>query len=117
VGTQLKEYFVYVLSNKRGSLYTGVTNDLARRLYEHKNKLFKGFTEKYNITSLVYFETTDDITAAIAREKQIKGLLRSKKVELIKTLNPGWEDLSRDWFSSSYKNTSPPPDSSSFRGK
>jgi putative endonuclease len=82
----------------RGTLYTGVTNDLERRIYEHKNKLMDGFTKRYNVTRLVYFETTDDITAAIVREKQIKGLLRSKKIELIKTMNPTLEDLSEDWF-------------------
>jgi len=93
----MKEYYVYILSNKRGTLYTGVTNDLERRIYQHKNKLTEGFTKKYNITRLIYFESTDDITAAIAREKQIKGLLRSKKIELIKTMNPKWEDLSAAW--------------------
>ena len=93
----MKEYYVYILSNKRGTLYTGVTNDLERRIYQHKNKLTEGFTKKYNITRLIYFESTDDITAAIAREKQIKGLLRSKKIELIKTMNPKWEDLSTAW--------------------
>jgi putative endonuclease len=93
----MKEYYVYILSNKRGTLYTGVTNDLERRIYQHKNELTEGFTKKYNITRLIYFESTDDITAAIAREKQIKGLLRSKKIELIKTMNPKWEDLSAAW--------------------
>jgi putative endonuclease len=93
----MKEYYVYILSNKRGTLYTGVTNDLERRIYQHKNELTEGFIKKYNITRLIYFESTDDITAAIAREKQIKGLLRSKKIELIKTMNPKWEDLSAAW--------------------
>jgi putative endonuclease len=94
----MKEYFVYVLSNKSGMLYTGVTNDLVRRLYEHKHKTNDGFTKKYNIDMLVYFESTDDITAAIAREKQIKGMLKSKKIELIKAMNPGFVDLSEDWY-------------------
>jgi putative endonuclease len=94
----MKEYYVYILSNIRGALYTGVTNDLERRVYQHKNKLIEGFTKRYNITRLVYFESTGDVTVAITREKQIKGLLRSKKVELIKTMNPKWEDLSEDWF-------------------
>jgi putative endonuclease len=94
---------VYILSNKRGSLYVGMTNDLERRVYEHKNKLVEGFTKKYNITRMVYFESTDDVTVAIEREKQIKGLLRSKKVELIKTMNPKWEDLSEGWFEKSIK--------------
>ena len=93
-----REYYVYILSNIRGTLYTGVTNDLERRMYEHKNKLIDGFTKRYNVTRLVYFETTDDVTVAIAREKKIKGLLKSKKIELAKTINPQLEDLSGDWF-------------------
>jgi putative endonuclease len=75
----MKEYFVYILANKSGMLYTGVTNNLEQRLYQHKQKLNDGFTKKYNISQLVYFETTDDVTAAIGREKQIKGMLRTKK--------------------------------------
>jgi putative endonuclease len=94
----MKKYFVYILSNKSGTLYVGVTNNLERRLYEHKNKLNQGFTSKYNINRLVYFEPTDDVTVAITREKKIKGMLRSKKIELIKTMNPGLVDLSEDWY-------------------
>jgi putative endonuclease len=94
----MKEYYVYILSNKRGTLYIGITNDLERRVYQHKHKLIEGFTKRYNITDLVYFETTDDVTSAIAREKQIKGILRSKKKDLIRQLNPYWKDLSEDWF-------------------
>jgi putative endonuclease len=94
----LKEYYVYLLSNKSGALYTGVTNDLERRVYQHKNKLIEGFTKRYNITRLVYFESGDDVGATIAREKQIRGLLGSNKVELIKTLNPQWKDLREGWF-------------------
>ena len=100
---QVKEYYVYILSNKRGALYTGVTNDLERRVYQHKNKLVEGFTKRYNITGIVYFESTNDVTAAIAREKQIKGLRRNKKVELIKAMNPRWEDLSEAWFTAEKK--------------
>ena len=92
----MKEYFVYILSNKSGTLYTGVTNDLEKRLFQHKNKMNKGFTNKYNIDRLVYYESTNDVTVAIAREKQIKGMLRSKKLELIKTMNPRLVDLSED---------------------
>ena len=93
------QYFVYILTNRRnGVLYTGVTNDLLRRLYEHKNKLISGFTKKYNLMILVYWEETSDIRAAIQREKQIKGWLRKKKIELIELKNPEWEDLSKDWF-------------------
>ena len=94
----MKEYYVYIMSNKRNTLYIGVTNNLEQRVYQHKNKSIEGFTKKYNINQLVYFESGDDVTAAIEREKQIKGLLRSKKVELIKTLNPQWKDLSEGWF-------------------
>jgi putative endonuclease len=85
------------MTNKSRTLYTGVTNDLGRRVYEHKQKLVPGFTSKYNITRLVYFETTEDIRAAIEREKQIKGWLRSKKVALIESENPEWRDLSVGW--------------------
>ena len=93
----MKQYFVYILSNKSGMLYTGVTSNLEQRLYQHKNKLTNRFTGKFNINRLVYFESTGDVTAAIAREKQIKRMLRSKKIELIKTVNPGLDDLSEDW--------------------
>ena len=82
------------MTNKSKTLYTGVTNDLTRRVYEHKHKLIPGFTQKYNITKLVYYEETSDIHAAIAREKQIKGWLREKKINLIESMNPNWVDLS-----------------------
>ncbi len=94
----MKEYYVYIMSNKTGTLYTGVTNDLERRVYQHKNRLIEGFTKRYNITQLVYFDSSDEVTTAIAREKQIKGMLRSKKIALIKTMNPQWKDLSDGWF-------------------
>ncbi len=88
-------YWVYILTNKpRGVLYTGVTNDLTRRVFEHKQKAVPGFTSRYNLTRLVYCESTADVTAAIQREKQIKGWLRSKKIALIESMNPKWEDLS-----------------------
>ena len=90
----VNQYYVYIMTNKSRTLYTGVTNDLERRVYEHKQKLVPGFTAKYNITRLVYFEVTQDIQAAIAREKQIKGWLRSKKIALIESVNPEWKDLS-----------------------
>ena len=93
----MKQYYVYIMTNRSGTLYIGVTNDLARRVYEHKNKLIPGFTAKYNITKLVYFETTTDVRTAIAREKQIKGWLRAKKIALIESVNPNWDDLSADW--------------------
>jgi putative endonuclease len=82
------------MTNKSGTLYTGVTNNLERRIYEHKQHLVKGFTNKYHIDKLVYFEETNDIHAAILREKQIKGWLRKKKIDLIESMNPGWKDLS-----------------------
>ena len=95
-----KEYYVYIMTNKSRTLYTGVTNDLMRRVYEHKNKLVKGFTSKYKIQFLVYYESTSDIHVAIAREKQIKGWLRKKKIALIDSINPTWKDLSEEWYES-----------------
>ncbi len=86
------------MTNRSGTLYTGVTNNLVRRVYEHKNKLIEGFTKKYNIDKLVYFEETQDVKSAITREKQIKGWLRKKKIELITTHNPKWRDLSEEWL-------------------
>ncbi len=80
-----------------GTLYVGVTNDLGRRVWQHKQKLIEGFTKRYNITRLVYYEETPDVKAAIAREKQIKGWTRKKKITLIESLNPGWKDLSQEW--------------------
>jgi len=75
-------------------LYTGVTNDLQRRVYEHKNKLVKGFTKKYNVVKLIFYEVCDEIESAILRERQIKGWLRAKKIALIESMNPEWRDLS-----------------------
>ncbi len=94
----MKQYYVYIMTNRSKTLYTGVTNDLMLRVYEHKNKMVEGFTKKYNITRLVYFEETNDIQSAITREKQIKGWLRSKKIALIESVNPKWKDLSEGWF-------------------
>jgi putative endonuclease len=86
--------YIYILFNKRnGTLYTGVTSDLVKRIYEHKNKLTAGFSHKYNVTKLGYYEMFSRITDAIAREKQIKGGSRKKKIELIETMNPQWKDL------------------------
>ena len=81
-------YYVYIMANLHGTLYTGVTGDLQKRVFEHKNKLIPGFTKKYNIDRLVYFEETSDIREAIVREKQIKSWRRSKKIALIKSTNP-----------------------------
>jgi len=93
----LKQYWVYIMTNKSCTLYTGVTNNLPRRVYEHQHKLVPGFTSKYNITMLVYYEEFTDVREAIAREKQIKGWLRAKKIALIETMNPEWRDLSTEW--------------------
>jgi putative endonuclease len=95
----LKDYFVYIITNKNKSvLYTGVTNDLERRVAEHISGLVKGFASRYRLNRLLWFESTPNITAAISREKEIKGWLRSKKVALINSLNPEWTDLAADWF-------------------
>ena len=91
-------YFVYILASKSRRLYVGITNDLERRIYEHKQKLADGFTKMYKIDRLVHFEETSDALAAIEREKQIKGLLRVKKIALIESGNPTWEDLSEAWY-------------------
>jgi putative endonuclease len=89
------QYYVYILTNwNHKVMYVGMTNDLSRRLYEHKNELVDGFTKKYHIHKLVYFEETADVYAAIAREKQIKGWKREKKNLLVESKNPGWDDLS-----------------------
>ena len=102
-----RQYYVYIMTNRSGTLYTGVTNDLERRMYEHKGKFVEGFTKRYNIDMLVYYEVTDDINGALTREKQIKDWRRSKRVALIESTNPQWRDLSDGWFS-----LAPPPDSS-----
>jgi putative endonuclease len=86
-------FYVYLLTNQHHTvLYTGVTNNLSRRLYEHKHKLVPGFTQKYNVNKLIYFEHFTQIEEAIAREKQIKGWKREKKVQLIESLNPDWKE-------------------------
>ena len=90
-------YYVYILASQRnGTLYIGVTNDLARRVYEHKNSLIEGFTKKYNVKTLVYYEMTDDIGVAINREKCLKKWNRKWKLNLIESQNPEWKDLSLD---------------------
>ena len=89
----MKDYYIYILTNKSKTLYTGITNNLNRRVYEHKNKLIEGFTKKYNIDKLIYFELFNNPKDAIRREKQIKGWIRKKKIELIESMNPEWKDL------------------------
>lgn len=91
-------YYVYIITNKSQTLYVGMTNNLERRMYEHKNKLIPGFTSKYNLNRLVYYEQTANVLSAIAREKQLKGWLRKKKIELIESHNPEWSDLSIELF-------------------
>ena len=89
-----RQYFVYIMTNKHNNvLYTGITNDLKRRVYEHKEKLVGGFTKKYNITKLIYYEVFDDPENAILREKQIKAGLRQKKIDLINSMNRKWLNL------------------------
>jgi putative endonuclease len=98
-----KVYFVYIMSNTSKMLYTGVTNDLEARAFQHKLKSGSGFTKKYNLHKLVYFEQFGNVREAICREKQIKGWVRSKKVKLIESVNPNWLDLADDHFKSSTK--------------
>ncbi len=93
-----RRYHVYILASDSRVLYTGVTNDLHRRMFEHKHGLVPGFTTRYSVTRLVYFETTCDVQAAIVREKAIKGWTREKRVRLVETVNAGWSDLAADWF-------------------
>ena len=93
------QYYVYLLSNKKdGVLYIGVTNDLERRMFEHKNKLVKGFTKNYNLDKLIYFEQFQYINDAIKREKQLKNWNRRWKIDLVETENQEWKDLSFEWF-------------------
>ncbi|MEX0800538.1 MAG: GIY-YIG nuclease family protein [Dehalococcoidia bacterium] len=105
-----KQYYVYIMTNRSGTLYTGVTSDLERRMYEHKQKLVPGFTKKYNIDMLVYFEGTSDVYEALNREKRVKDWRRSKRVDLIESMNPDWRDLSDGWFG-------PSPPASSLRSE
>jgi putative endonuclease len=93
-----KHYYVYIMSNRSKTIYTGVTNNLERRVYQHKSKQIQGFTAKYNLTRLVYYGETTDVLSAISREKTIKGSLRAKKVALIESVNPTWKDLSAIFY-------------------
>ena len=94
-----KQFFVYIMSNgpRSGAIYTGITGNLARRVWEHRNKLTPGFTSRYNLTRLVYYEAFTHPDAAIAREKEIKGWRREKKLRLIRAMNPQWLDLAESW--------------------
>lgn len=92
-----KQYFVYVMASRSRVLYVGVTNNLQRRVQEHKSGAIEGFTKEYKVNSLVYFEETADVKLAIAREKELKGWLRAKKIALIESANSKWKDLSEGW--------------------
>ena len=94
----MKQYFVYIMASSNGTLYVGMTNSLEKRVYQHKEKVVEGFTSRYDVNRLVYFETFGDVRDAIGREKQIKHWRRSKKLELIESMNPKWEDLSEGWY-------------------
>jgi putative endonuclease len=94
----MKTYYIYIMTNRSGTLYVGMTNDLVRRVYQHKKKMVEGFTQRYNIDRLVYFEETNDVRVAQERERQLKGWLRLKKLDLIKGMNPEWNDLSDGWY-------------------
>ena len=92
-------YYIYIISNWNNKvIYIGMTNDLERRIYEHKNKIFEGFSKKYNLNKLVYYEYTNDVNAAIRREKEIKKWRREKKNKLIESMNPEWKDLEEEIF-------------------
>ena len=96
----MNQYYVYILTNWNNKvMYIGVTNDLSRRIYEHRNKLVKSFTSRYNVDKLVYYEYTSDVKAAIEREKQLKGWVRKRKNALVEQMNPKWNDLSGELIS------------------
>ncbi len=97
VRVPMKTYYVYIMASKSRTLYTGVTNNLERRVLQHRRKLVPGFTARYNINRLVYYEVCGDPLAAINREKQIKGWTRLKKLALIESVNRDWKDLSGGW--------------------
>jgi putative endonuclease len=94
----MRDYYIYIVASKSRVLYIGVTNNLERRIVEHQQKFVEGFTSQYNVSRLVYFEPFGDVREAIAREKQLKGWRREKKVALIESSNPTWRDLSEDWY-------------------
>jgi len=93
----MRDYHVYIMTNNSGTLYTGVTNNLERRTAEHKQHILRGFTDRYKVNRLLYYEVFNDVLAAIAREKQIKAWRRSKKLDLVVSINPKWKDLATEW--------------------
>ena len=95
-----RQYYVYIMTNRSRTLYVGVTNDLERKVYDHKTGTIEGFTKRYQMRRLVHFDATSDVEAAIAREKELKSWRRSKKIELIEQENPAWKDLSDGWYES-----------------
>jgi len=94
----MKNYYVYIMTSQSGTLYIGMTNDIKKRVYQHKNHLIPGFTDKYNVDRLLYVETISDPVSAIRREKQLKKWGREKKVALVDSQNPDWKDLSDGWY-------------------
>ena len=111
----MDQCYVYIMSSYRGTLYTGVTRDLARRVYEHRHRLIPGFTSKYNVSKLVYWEPTESLESARTKEKQIKGWRRIKKIDLIEKLNPHWLDLAEAWEESAPLPQALRPESSGLR--
>jgi putative endonuclease len=96
-----RNYYVYILASRRlGTVYTGITGNLEQRVYQHKNDIFEGFTKRYGVHRLVWFEVHGDVTVAIAREAQIKGWNRAWKIRMIEKSNPEWRDLAADWYPS-----------------
>lgn len=94
----MRQYFIYIMTNGAGTLFVGMTNDLMLRIHQHKEKLVEGFTRKNSITMLVYYEATNDIVAAMSREKQLKRWSNRQKIVLVESTNPQWSDLSADWY-------------------
>ena len=94
----MEDFYVYIVASRSRVLYTGVTGDLKRRIWQHREKQLPGFSAKYNTTHVVWYQATPNSNAAIAREKQIKGWVRTKKIRLIESTNPDWRDLAEDWF-------------------
>jgi putative endonuclease len=100
MGRREYRFYTYILGSISGTLYIGITNNLARRVWQHKQHEIAGFTARYGVDRLLYFESFDDVRTAINREKQLKGWTRQKKIALIEARNPQWVDLSREWFES-----------------
>ncbi len=97
-----RTYWVYMMASKTRTLYIGITNNLERRVWEHKQKETPGFTERYDVTMLVYCEGFGDVTVAIGREKELKGWRREKKVALLESMDPKWQDLAADWYDTDF---------------